>query len=107
GRHFATEGGVDEPLNRRHAAIAGHQLEHAATALLELLADAPVGADVSTAEAINRLLGIADDEQLAADRPCLPALGHAGIVGREEQQDFRLNRIGVLELVDEDARELR
>ena len=32
------------------------------------------------------------------------AIGHARIVGGEQQQDLGLNRIGVLELVDEDAR---
>ncbi len=34
------------------------------------------------------------------------AVGRRRIVGGQEEQDFGLNRIGVLELVDEDAREL-
>ena len=36
-----------------------------------------------------------------------PVIGLGRIVGGEQQQDLRLDRIGVLELVDEDARELR
>ena len=32
-------------------------------------------------------------------------VGFGGIVGREQQQDLRLQRIGVLEFVDEDVRE--
>src|SRR5207245_10059019 len=89
------EGGVDEPLNLRNAAIALPQLQHAAAAALELSADARVGTDVGAAETIDRLLRVADDEQLA---------GH--VVG-EQQQDLGLDGIGVLELVDEDADELR
>src|SRR5262249_19899601 len=88
------EGGVHEALNRRHAAVARRQLQRASAGGLQLVANAPVRGDVGSAEAVNRLLRIADDEELAAD------------VAGEELQDFGLNRIGVLELVDEDAREL-
>ena len=92
--HLRRKGRVHELLNRRHAAIARGQLQHASAARRELPADVPIRADVGAAEPIDRLLRIADDEELAAD-----------VVG-EEQQNLRLNRIGVLEFVDEDMREL-
>src|SRR5262249_57772215 len=53
-----------------------------------------VGGDVGPGEGVYSLLRSADDEQLARN-----------VVG-EQQQDLRLYRIGVLELVDEDPREL-
>ena len=59
--------------------------------------------DVGAAEAINRLLGVADDKQLAGQRARAMPVGFGGIVGREQQQDLRLQRIGVLEFVDEDV----
>ena len=40
-------------------------------------------------------------------RPDPAPVGLVGVVGREQQQDLRLQRIGVLELVDEDALEAR
>jgi hypothetical protein len=85
---------VHEALNRRHAAIARRQLQHAPPRARARRAP-PVRADVGAAEPIDRLLRIADDEELAAD-----------VVWPSEQQDLGLDRIGVLELVDEDAREL-
>ena len=63
--------------------------------------------DVGAAEAIDRLLRIADDEQLAGNgRDVLPAR-LVRIVRRQQQQQLGLQRIGVLELVDEDPREAR
>ena len=70
-----------------------------------MVADGPVGADIGAAEPVNRLLRIADDEQLAGFGAGLrPAIG-AVVRGRQQEQDFRLNGIGVLELVDEDPGE--
>ena len=108
GGHLRRERRVDEPLDRRHAAVARRQLQHASAAALELPADAPVGADVGAAEPVDRLLRIADDEQLAGHgRDVASSRSPSRIVGRQQQQDLGLDRIGVLELVDEDPRELR
>ncbi len=74
-------------------------------ALLDPAADLAIDRDVGAAEAIDRLLGIADDEETAGLRLRLPPVGLARIVGGEQQQDLGLQRIGVLELVDEDALE--
>ena len=73
----------------------------------QAVADLAVDADVGAPEAVDRLLRIADEEQRARPRPDLPPVGLVGIVGGEQQQDLGLQRIGVLELVDEDAREAR
>ena len=56
----------------------------------ELPAHAPVGLDVGATKPVDRLLRVADDEQLARH------------VAGEEQQDLGLDRIGILKLVDED-----
>ena len=82
-------------MNRRHAAIARGELQHAAAACRQQIAHLPVRADVGAAEAVNRLLRIADDEELARY-----------VVG-EQEQNLGLDGIGVLKFVDEDARELR
>ena len=66
---------------------------------LQTVAHAAIGADVGAAEAIDRLLRIADDEQRARPDAC------PSIVAREQQQQLGLQRIGVLELVDQDDAE--
>ena len=71
----------------------------------QLLLDLLVERDVGAPEAVDRLLRIADQEQLSGDGRTLRQSVSLGIVGREEQQDFGLERIGVLELVDEEVRE--
>ena len=71
-------------------------------ALLDLLVERDVGAP----EAVDRLLRIADQEQLArAPAPRARQSRCAGIVGDEQHQDLGLQRVGVLELVDEEVRE--
>ena len=61
--------------------------------------------DIRTPESINRLLRIADDEQLAGNgRDVLPP-SLVRIVSSEKKQQLGLQGIGVLELVDEDSAE--
>ena len=60
---------------------------------------------VGAAEAVDRLLGIADDEELAGDGARAREVVLEGIVGREQEQDLGLEGVGVLELVDEQVRE--
>ena len=64
----------------------------------EPLTERVVDPDVGATEPIDRLLRIADDEQRArADRVA------ACVVAGQQQQQLRLKRIGVLELVDQDV----
>ena len=93
--HVGPECGVHEPLDRRHAAKRGLQRDLHGAGGVELVADLPIGADIGAPEAIDRLLGIADDKERA--RPERRFVAFA----REPPQQIGLQRIGVLELVDE------
>ena len=68
----------------------------------EHFAHASIDIDVRAPEAINRLLRIADDEELAGDGSDVLPARLVRIVSRQQQQQLGLQRIGVLELVDED-----
>ncbi len=105
GPHGAAERRVHEALNRRHAAVAGGQLQDAPAARRELIADVPVGAHVGAAKPVDRLLRVADDEELARYRAHGWRIGGERVVGREEQHDVRLHRVGILKFVHEDPRE--
>ena len=70
-----------------------------------MVADGPVRADIGAAEPVYRLFRIADDEQLARFGAGVEPVLDAIVSGGEQQQDFRLHRIGILELVHEDAGE--
>ena len=74
-------------------------------ARFEQLAHFPIRLHVGAPEAVDRLLRVADDEQLARHRGDAAPVALGGIRGAQEQEDFRLQRIGVLELVDEEMRE--
>ncbi len=76
-------------------------------ALDQALAHAAVDADVGAAKAVDRLLGIADDEEPAgANRQIQRVAGEAvGLGSGEHPQQVGLKRIGVLELVDENEAE--
>ena len=56
-------------------------------------ADASEDSDVGCAERVNRLLGVADDEEFVA--------GHLPVWRRQRADDFPLQGIGVLEFVDQ------
>ena len=77
----------------------------------EALPDFAQGGDVGAPEPVDGLLGVADHEEFAGDdryaRPIggLPVGGLVVRVAGEEEGDLRLDRIGVLELVDEDVGE--
>ena len=49
--------------------------------------------------------GIAHDEQLAGDGTDLQPVRFGGVVGGQQQQDFGLERVGILEFVDEKVAE--
>ena len=60
--------------------------------------------DVSAAEAVNRLLGVPDDEQIPGLWRKRSPVGRV-LVRRDPHDQLGLDRVGVLELVDEDPRE--
>src|SRR5438477_9307208 len=71
---------------------------------LDQFADFEVGRDVGSAETIDRLLRIADDEQRSGARPQLSPILLFEILACQIEQDFCLQRIGVLKLVDQHVR---
>ena len=104
-RHHRREGPVHEALDAGHRAEAGGEGEGGHPGRFQLALDLPVDADVGPPEPVDRLLGVADDEQLPRRRPDPAPVPFRRIAGGEQQEDLRLQRIGVLELVDEDAGE--
>ena len=105
--HDRRERVVHARLDLGDAAEAGVQVQERRAERGQPVADLAVDADVRAAEAVDRLLRVADEEQRAGPRARAPPVGLAVVVGREQQQDLRLQRIGVLELVDEDLLEAR
>ena len=69
----------------------------------QALADAVEEAGVGAAEAVDGLLGVAHHVELAGRGLRLAPVALGGIGGGEQEQNLGLQRVGVLELVDEDA----
>ncbi len=67
-RHHRCEARVDDALDRRRRAEARVQERPFRAARHEQLAHFPVGLHVRTSETVDRLLRVADDEELAGDR---------------------------------------
>ncbi len=92
---------------RRRAEVLADGLDASASARLRphQVLDLVVHGDVSPAEAVDGLLGVAHHEELAGlehDPP--PRVGLRPALA-EEEDDLRLERIGVLELVDQEIAE--
>ena len=102
--HLRGERAVDAVLDRRHAAKAARQVEQRHAARRELRPHAGVYIEVGAAETVDRLLGIADDEERALARAGSLPIPLVGIVRRQQQQQLRLQRVRILEFVDEDPR---
>ena len=69
----------------------------------DFLDDFEIGLDVGPAKSIDRLFGIADDEDFAGSQFHLaPVLGRSALGFGEIEQDLVLDRIGILKFVDED-----
>ena len=62
-----------------------------------------VSIDIGAAEPVDRLFRIADEEQAARTQPPFEPRRIGSAVAAQAPQDFGLQRIRVLELVDEDA----
>ena len=67
--------------------------------------DLVVEGDVGAAEAVDGLLRVADHEELAGLELHLPPRRGARLALAEVEDDLRLQRVGVLELVDEEVAE--
>ena len=97
--------------DRRAGAEVGGDREHGVRGPgAKRLARPDIGRDVGAAEAVDRLLGIADQEQRArAKRECRPvgAIAVPRRLAAEAPEYLGLQRVGVLELVDEDVAEAR
>src|SRR4029078_3352914 len=70
-------------------------------ALLDRLVERHLGAT----ESVDGLLRIADEEQLAGNDANPIGIALLRIVGGEEREHVRLQRVGILEFVDEQMRE--
>ena len=104
---MCVEGGVHRALDGRHAAEARAQPHTPCPFGDEAFADRAVDADIGSAEPVDRLLRIAHDEERARPHPSVHRRRVViRVVGRgEEQQQLRLQRVGVLELVHEQVAE--
>jgi hypothetical protein len=60
--------------------------------------------DIGSAKPVNRLLRISDHKQLSRSRARIPPVGDGRIIRAEQQQDLDLQRVGILELVNEKMR---
>ena len=103
--HLGSERRVDQVLYRRDGAKARLEIDQARAARHEEIPDLLIGPDVRPAEPVNRLLGIPNNEKLAWGGTSLAPASDARFVRRQKEKDFRLQRIGVLELIDQDVGE--
>ena len=100
--HHRREGGVDGALDVRPGAKTGAQRHAFSARRLQHLVYAAINSHVGAPETIDRLLRVADQKELPGNRANFAPVRLSGIVGRQQQQDLGLQRIGVLKLVDED-----
>src|ERR1700722_2559798 len=92
-------------LDRPQRPEAGGELNHANSTLLQGIANVPIEHNVGAAEFVDRLLGIAYYKELSWRGRHVQPIRFGWIVGGEQQQDFSLQGVGVLKLVDEDVGE--
>src|SRR5262249_38718541 len=104
-RHRRGEGTVDEGLDRGWRPKAGGKGEQFRPGTKKALLDLFVDSDVSAPEPVNRLLRVANQEELTGNRLGRAPVRLTRIVGGEQEKDLGLERIGVLELVDEEVGE--
>ena len=104
-RHRDLEGAVHQRLNRGNTAKARREIHHRGARLGEPRLDGLVEGHVRAAKAVDRLLGVPHQEELARRGDDLLVVVLRGIVGAQQQQDLGLQRVGVLELVHEEVAE--
>ena len=99
---------VVEPVqDAARTAEVDAQLRLANRALAQPLTDLVVHGDVGAAEAVDALLGIADDGELAGGQGQLVEPARTRAVLAQVEHDLRLQGVGVLELVDQQVIEAR
>ena len=74
-----------------------------APAACKHLVDAAINADVGPPEAVNGLLRVSHQKELSRNRASFTPVRCSCIAGGQQQQDLGLQRIRILELVDEDS----
>ena len=99
----AGERRIDEGLDGAGAARACGHLPRGDARARKRAADAAEEARVGAAEAVDGLLRVAHHVELAGRRDGFPPIAFRGVGGGEEKQNFGLERIGILKLVDENA----
>ena len=103
--HLPRKSRVHGLLDGRNGAEAGGEVQElGATGEQELL-HVLVERDVRAAEPVDRLLRIAHDEQLSRRGARIPPARLRRVRGSDQQEDLRLQRVGVLELIHQDVRE--
>ena len=104
GREHCLEALVDEGEDRRAGAEVGGNRQKAAGVLgTKGVARLHVGADIGAPEAIDRLLGVADQEERARPNPELgPVVVAIHSLAAQPPEDLGLLRVSILKLVDED-----
>ena len=103
--HHRLERRIHQCLNLRHAAEAPREVKEGRAPLLHPPAHLAVDRNIGAPKAVDRLLRIADEKEPAGERPGVSPILLARIVGGKQQQNLRLQRVGILELVDEDPLE--
>src|SRR6266545_2742081 len=103
--HHRLEGGVHRMLDVRHAAKTLPQLHADRSSVGQQVTHAGVNVDIRAAKQVDRLLRVADDEQLAGNGDDMLPASLTGIGRGQQQEELGLERIGILELVHENPRE--
>ena len=88
--HFRFKRGIHQLLNVRNRAKAFPKGNPAHAAFHQAAANLPVQDQVRAAELVDRLLRIADQEELSGLRRHPQPVGFTGVVCREQQQELSL-----------------
>ena len=102
GREQLAEGAVDPLAEGGHGAEARGERRDLAAGRLDPLPDGLIDVDVGPPEPVDRLLGVADDEQRSGPERHARPVPLRARRAREQQDHLGLDRVGVLELVDEE-----
>ncbi|KAK4045263.1 hypothetical protein OUZ56_032672 [Daphnia magna] len=95
------EGAVDELGERTSETVRSDERQMLSAGLQDPRRYARVELRIGPAEPVDALLRIADEEEPTATGGALPRIALQPIVGAQKKEKFRLNRIGILEFVDE------
>ena len=104
-RHRRCKGRVDKGLDRGRRPKTGGEVQEFRAGAKKALLHFLIECDVSASEAVDGLLRIADEKQLAGDGADSAPICAAWIVGGKQKEDLGLEGISVLELVDEEVGE--